>query len=610
MATQLGLQNLIEGYNDEVAQVTIDHQMTPEDIIQQFGEEGLQEEMVIVYATNENEEGIVLETYDFMRPNESFGDYLNRVAVKGNLKLNFLLYESYEELTGTSVWAILYPGLFDMGVEEILATGNTELINYMLEHWDGEITQLNNKSKDARSYLRKKEKEERDNAKAKATATQKATQRLQKEQEKMRAINVTVRFQGNDYVVQVLKGDYFKQLREALRRLHPAVFKTGKMLKSLRFTYNDKVLNDHVKTELQNFGIVEGSVVLAVLPTGAGNDGGYPSGGNNNSDNAEDENDDDDDDDDDNDEPRGSSDKTVKSKAAGPKSKSSKDAPKDAMMLNNFGEFFTYVVYETDVKKFIFGFHYDKTTKCDELLHVLSDQQDLFKPELFTVWVGPSYILPYETLHAYTAFDTYKTLTIKPNGLMGGVGGMKVKKVLKQDEAKSALIKSMKKRYEVEEDIAVKLNTLPDEFQNYVRSIKEQISNLQVLRTRIGAGGGFVSACLKQVSDEDINMLYSILTKKGAGKNYTADEKSEKCLFILYPSLVKMEEAKECLSSIQTEVMGILMQMIAEEFPSYKGETPAIDLKTFTLLVDGEKSRRERPSMEAPEMTSSGCVTV
>ena len=94
---------------------------------------------------------------------------------------------------------------------------------------------------------------------------------------------------------QLMSQSAFKQLRDALRRLHPTVFTTEKMLKSLRFTFNDKVLNEHMKTKRQNFGIVEGSVVLAVSPTGDGNDGGRRSCGN--ADKAEDKKDDDDNDD-------------------------------------------------------------------------------------------------------------------------------------------------------------------------------------------------------------------------------------------------------------------------------------------------------------------------
>ena len=86
------------------------------------------------------------------------------------------------------------------------------------------------------------------------------------------------------------------------------------------------------------------------------------------------------------------------------------------------------------------------------------------------------------------------------------------------------------------------MNLLNTTFVTFIKEVNEKFNELASLKSR--CGDHFIAVGLKQVADDDLKVLeklFSPRSKFGLGKNLTVEEKTVKCLELLFPALKELD---------------------------------------------------------------------
>ena len=439
-------------------------------------------------------------------------------------------------------------------------------------------------------------------AKAKAKAQTKA-KAAAKKQSKRALMNVTVRYRGRDFVIQVSKYDRIKQVREELRRRFPDTFVSDTMVRKLVFSHNGKVLNDTLsatRTELGSHGVEDGSIILANMP--GINDEEEDNKDNKKDGYPEDDGQNDNQDDKDNKDIKKKSKKksSDKSKPSGSGASSSKDLNKQTDNMTDF----IIILMEDEVKTNKFRFHYGKSNTFKEV--VTAFQQlglsvgcvGTVGEYAFHLTYGDSVVSEWETISSLTPQFPFflKVRTLGGALVRNHVTKENLKKTLKQKA-----VTVLPKMETVSEEV-----TFPECFLTFLSSQEEKMTEVSVF---LSQNVPLIRLALKTTSDGNLKTMRDILSTRLRGNRGESSEmKFLQSADFLVPSLLILESAYKSVKNLHIRFSKLLVECAIEMYSGSENFDGTMKQVNHLLLRDIETEQKNRSEQVSVANAPSNCV--
>jgi small subunit ribosomal protein S27Ae len=189
-------------------------------------------------------------------------------------------------------------------------------------------------------------------------------------------------------------------------------------------------------------------------------------------------------------------------------------------------------------------------------------------------------------------------------------GGGVMKKHLKKPEAIQELHTKVVSVMMQDVETVPNGTRFPAEFMAFIGQMTDLIRDIVVLKAN---GTDVVRAGLRHSSDEDLDVMVSIMAMNIRGRRGSSEERILKVINVMFPTMTLLEHAKSFLAHTQRNAAAEMIRIYANEYNIYTNGVAVFDNKLFISDVEREKSRRatlrEANVPAAPEADAAGgCV--
>jgi ubiquitin len=189
-------------------------------------------------------------------------------------------------------------------------------------------------------------------------------------------------------------------------------------------------------------------------------------------------------------------------------------------------------------------------------------------------------------------------------------GGGVMKKHLKKPEAIQELHSKVVSVMMQDVETVPNGTRFPAEFMAFIGQMTDLIRDIVVLKAN---GTDVVRAGLRHSSDEDLDVMVSIMAMNIRGRRGSSEERILKVINVMFPTMTLLEHAKSFLAHTQRNAAAEMIRIYANEYNIYTNGVAVFDNKLFISDVEREKSRRatlrEANVPAAPEADAAGgCV--
>eukprot|EP00434_Breviolum_minutum_P019757 symbB.v1.2.017433.t1/scaffold1360.1/size203234/4 len=235
------------------------------------------------------------------------------------------------------------------------------------------------------------------------------------------------------------------------------------------------------------------------------------------------------------------------------------------------------VKVDVKVGETTFPFFYKKDTSGNDLVDFLDFRTDgKLNHDSVLLCLNGSNPPLYENLMSYLNPDD--VLVIVPRVRGGGRGMVKKTFLKSKQEAVEHLKSGMEKSFSPKTEDDVPNNQLTEEFVAVINNINVKFSDFLALKNR--CGGHFIEMGLRQVNISDLQVLEKMFStnRRGTGKNLTVEEKMQRTLEMLFPSLKMIDNYEKKLNFVRQDIIATLMKCFAEEFSIFNESAGSVNL--------------------------------
>ena len=269
------------------------------------------------------------------------------------------------------------------------------------------------------------------------------------------------------------------------------------------------------------------------------------------------------------------------------------------------------VKVDVKVGETTFPFFYKKDTSGNDLVDFLDFRTDgKLNHDSVLLCLNGSNPPLYENLMSYLNPDDVLVIVPKVRG--GGRGMVKKTFLKSKQEAVEHLKSGMEKSFSPKTEDDVPNNQLTEEFVAVINNINVKFSDFLALKNR--CGGHFIEMGLRQVNISDLQVLEKMFStnRRGTGKNLTVEEKMQRTLEMLFPSLKMIENYEKKLNFVRQDIIATLMKCFAEEFSIFNESAGSVNLdgNSFYNKVAQEIRTRQMPTIAEmnEEAMNNSCV--
>ena len=169
-------------------------------------------------------------------------------------------------------------------------------------------------------------------------------------------------------------------------------------------------------------------------------------------------------------------------------------------------------------------------------------------------------------------------------------GGGVIKTHLKKADAVKQLKEKAFSFIKKSEQDAASGTAFPQEFNTFLGNISKFVEDLKFMKA---SGTAVVTAGLRQMSDENLEVLKDIMNISGSGRRGSSEERLMKCIYEMFGSMSMMDAAKIAIDQKQEKVAQDLVSIYIDEYFLYAGGAARFNNEGFVKDIEKEQTRRE-----------------